>query len=177
MATKKTNQPSVRRDDAILADEYITIMNICPMSLTLSTEPYGKGRVINMPKFGDTRRVSYNDLVRMMDTHPTFVEKGFFYILDERVVRKHGLSEVYSKILTKEKLDQILDMGVDALELYESANETQQDFINSVLIRRIRDEEFVDYNLIAKIEKVSGVKITEKARQAQEIMREEEEVK
>ena len=172
MKTKKTNQPSVQ-STSILADEYIDIMNICPMALTLSTEPHGRGRLINFSKFGDKRRVSYTDLVRIMDSHPTFVEKGFFYILDERVIRKHGLQEVYGNILNKEMLDKILDMGVDALDIYQSANETQRGFINDVLIRRIRDEVYVDLNLVSRIEKIAGVSIIEKGRQVRELMREE----
>ena len=166
MTTRKKTQPSVPVREEIFADEYITVMNTCPTALTLSTEPFGKGRVINFPKFGDTRRVSYTDLVRVMDSHPTFLEKGFFYILDDRVVRKHGLSEIYAKIMDKEKIDKILDMGVDALELYKEANDTQRGFIDFIIIRRIRDGVYVDLNLVAKMEKVSGVKLMELANSA-----------
>lgn len=172
MTTKKSkNQPNVReREDEIYSDEYINVLNICPTALTLSTEPGGKGRVINFSKFGETKRISYTDLVRVMDTHPTFLEKGFFYILDERVIRKHGLTEVYKSILDKDKLDKILDMGLDALSIYKQANETQREFINGTLIRRIRDEVYVDLNLVSKIEKISGVKLMEIARDAREMM-------
>lgn len=174
MKTKKQNQPSVK-NESILADEYIDVMNICPMALTLSTEPHGRGRLINFSKFGEIKRISYTDLVRVIDSHPSFVEKGFFYILDERVIKRHGLQEIYATIMNKEKLDKILDMGIDAIEIYKSANPTQRGFINDVLIRRIRDEVYVDLNLVSKIEKISGVSIIEKGRQTRELMQDEEE--
>lgn len=175
MANKKTSNARTR-DAEIFSDEYIAVMSICPMSLTLTTEPFGKGRSYNFAKFGETKRISYADLVRIIENHPTFLEKGFFYILDERVWMKHGLSEIYKGILTKENIEKVLDMSTDALELYKSATDAQKDFINKILIRRVRDEEYVDYGLVSKIEKLSGVKIIEKAREARELMQEEETV-
>jgi len=172
MATRKKTQPNVQKREKIqeiLADEYIEVMNICPMPLTLSTEPLGKGRTYNFIKFGDVKRIVYNDLVRIMDSASSFLEKGFFYIMDDRVIRKHGLSGVYDQLLTKEKMDKIFDMGVDAYSLYTSATEHQKNFINTILIRRVRDDEYVDFNLLAKIQKNFGVDIVEKGRTAKEM--------
>jgi len=159
----------------IFADEYVSVMNICPMALTLTSEPYGRGRKLDFLKFGDTRQVAYSDLVRMMDNHPTFLEKGYFYILDQRVIQKHGLAQVYENILDKEKLDKIFSMGEQSLELYKQASDSQRGFIERVLIKKIRDGEQVDLNLISKIEKVSNSKIMERANQAREIMEDVEE--
>lgn len=167
---KSTGQSRVE----IYADEYIPVMNICPMQLSVTTEPFGQGRPYNFTKFGDIRNIAYQDLVRIIDNHQRFLEGGFFYILDQRVVQKHGLVEIYKKLLTKEKLDKIFEMSEGALELYELANQQQKEFINRVLIAKIRDGEDVDLNMISKIEKISGEKIIEKAKAAQEIMNPEE---
>lgn len=172
MATRKKTQPSVQRREPleeIYADEYIQVMNICPMPLTLSTESLGKGRTYNFLKFGEIKRIVYGDLVRIMDSASTFLEKGFFYIMDDRVVRKHGFTGIYDQLLTKEKLDKIFDMGVDAYALYSSATENQRKFIDTMLVRRVRDDEFVDFNLLAKILKNFGVDIVEKGRTAKEM--------
>ena len=172
---RQTNKPQANNRVEIFADEYISVMNICPMALTLTSEPFGRGRKVDFQKFGDTRQVAYSDLVRMMDNHPNFLEKGYFYILDQRVIQKHGLIQIYEKILNKEKLDKIFSMGDSSLELYKQASESQREFIDRVLIRKVRDGEQVDLNLISKIEKVYGSKIMEKANQAREMMEDIEE--
>lgn len=170
----KTSQANVR-EDAIFSDEYIPVMSICPMPLTLHVEPYGGGRGYNFPKFGDKKNIAYSDLTRIMETHSTFLEKGFFYILDERVIRKHGLLDVYKNILEKENLQKVFELGDNALELYKMANDTQKEFIHKVLIKKIRDEEYVDLNLVSKIEKLSGEKIIEKGNEARNLNEVEEE--
>lgn len=171
----RKQKPTERTRIEIYADEYIPVMNICPMQLSITTEPFGQGRVYNFPRFGDVKNISYQDLVRIIDNHQKFLEGGFFYILDQRVIEKHGLIETYKAILTKEKLDKIFEMTEGALEIYKMANEQQREFINRVIIRKIRDGEDVDLNLVSKIEKLSGEKLVEKARAAQEIMNPEEE--
>jgi len=172
---RKQNTTGRTARNEIFADEYISVMNICPMQLSLTTEPYGQGRAYNFTKFGDVRNISYQDLVRVMDNHQRFLEEGFFYILDERVINKHGLVEVYKNLLTKEKLDKIFELAEGALEVYKSANAQQREFIHRVLIAKVRDGKEVDLNMISKMEKLSGEKIIEKARDAKEIMNPEEE--
>lgn len=181
MATKKNKQltdaqlrEEERIKNSVYADEFIPVMNICPMRLTLTTEPYG-GKETNFGGFGDVKRISYGDLVLIMNSHPRFVEQGFYYIMDERVVKKHGLSEVYNTILTKEKIEKIIDMGDEALGLYRSANETQRNFINGILIRKLINEEDIDLNMVSKISKISGIDLVEKARETRDIMQGEEE--
>ena len=170
MARKKITKNVEEKviDTNVYADEYIPVVNLYPGLLTLSTEPNGTGRQHNFPSFGDRRNVSYQDLVRIIDNNQGFLEKGFFYILDERVIRKHGLDEVYKKLATKEKLEKAFELKDNALEIYEFANEHQRKFIDRVLISKIRDGKNVDLNLVKKIEEISGVDIMEKAREAKE---------
>lgn len=174
MARRKVNTVEVLEENKeIIAGEYINVMNIYPYALTLTTEPYGRGRVFNFSKFGETKRISYQHLVSILENHPTFAEKGFFYILDKRVIDKHGLGDVYEKILDKERLEKIFDTGSDAVELYKEASDAQREFINSVLIRRMSRDEYVDLNVVSRIQKIAGVDLMSEAQKTKELMKEE----
>ena len=161
---KSTNQ-----EKPILADEFIEVISLTPYKLNLSTEPGGKGRVVKFEKFGDSRRISYSDLVRIIDTNQSFLESGYFYILDERVIRKHGLSYAYDAILTKEKLEEVFNLGKDTVLLYKSASEVQKKFIHQIIIDKLIKNESLDLNLVSQIEKLGGVNLIQSANEAKEM--------
>ena len=111
----------------VRSDEYIRVMSLLPHPLNLSTRDGGQGSVKRFGRFGEIKRILYKDLVDILDTNQRFAEAGYFYILNPEVVRQHGLDDVYEKILTKNKIEEILSMkSVDVAELYSSANDSQK---------------------------------------------------
>ena len=164
---KLVSSPPVK-DESLNADTYIPIVSLKFDTLNLSTKEIGKG-VISFTYFGQMKQVVYSDLIRIMENHPTFLKNGYFYILDNRVVRKHGLDEEYSKILNKDTIDQIL-MGnkTTSIELYKSAGEKQREVINDALIVKMINEEEIDLNVIDAFSRISGVNLLEKARISKE---------
>jgi hypothetical protein len=162
------------QEKPILADEFIEVVSLTPYKLNLATEPGGKGRVVKFEKFGDTRRISYSDLVRVIDTNQSFLESGYFYILDERVIRKHGLSYAYDAILTKDKLEQVFNLGTNSVSLYKSASEVQKKFIHQIIIDKLIKNESVDLNLISQIEKIGGANLIQSANEAKEMLETEQ---
>ena len=166
-------QPKTTNDNQekpILADEFIEIVSLTPYKLNLSTEQGGKGRVVKFEKFGDSRRVSYSDLVRIIDTNQSFLESGYFYILDERVVKKHGLSYAYDTILTKDKLERVFDLSPNSVALYKSAGEAQRKFIHQIILDKLIKNTDVDLNVISQIEKIGGISLIQSANEAKEMM-------
>lgn len=156
-------------ENEIRQDEYINVVSLCDMRLTLSTEGYGKGRLFSFAKFGDKKRILYSDLARIIESHSKFLESGYFYILDPRVVRVHGLDDVYEKLMTKEQIEKVLGGGGDVVEIYKSANPRQQEVMQSILVNKlIENPDSLDLNFIDKISRISGVKLVEKAQESVE---------
>jgi hypothetical protein len=86
------------------------------------------------------------------------------------------LDDTYTKILDKSKIEQIFEgNNTDALNLYKSSNPRQQEVIRDMLIDKLRDDEGFDLNLIAAISKYSKVDLQEKANDAREFLRIDEE--
>lgn len=177
LSGQSVNENSVAQfqDEPLNADTYIPIVSLRFDTLNLSTREIGKG-VIAFTYFGQKKQIVYSDLIRIMENHPTFLNKGYFYIMDSRVVRKHGLDEVYTKILTKDMIDQIL-MGnrTTSIELYKSAGESQREVINDALVKKLIEGSDIDLNVVDSFSKISGVDILEKARISKEYMEAEEE--
>ena len=164
-------QNSVDEDDfsniKIAQDEYIKVVSLCPMQLNLSTQGMGKGKVFRFEKFGEVKRILYSDLVDILEVHSGFVDQGFFYIMDKKVIRKHGLDEVYEKLLTKDQIQKIIDGDQkDSISLFESANDKQREFICDILIEKLQNEEKLDLNLIDRISRIAKVNIIDKAEEA-----------
>ena len=160
----------------ISSDDYVKVMSLCPVILNLCTRPYGQGKQFRFKAFGEVKRILYGDLVEILETNPTFAEAGLFFIMDERVIRRHGLDDTYLNILDKSKIEQIFSgNSVDALNLYKQSNPRQQETIREMLVDRLRDDENFDLNLIAAISKYSKVDLQEMANSAREFEQMDEE--
>lgn len=166
-----------RADEPIRQDEYIPVMSLLPYNLNLSTKEGGQGSIKKFTRFGEVKKILYKDLVDIMEVHPTFMESGYFYILDPRFIRQMGLDEMYSKILTKEKMELMLEANSEqAVTLYKSANSSQQEVLIQILIEKVRNNpESVNLNIIDKISRESGINIQERAEQGKPLPEEEEE--
>jgi hypothetical protein len=158
-------------DSKIQLDDLISVMSLLPYTLNLSTLASGKGRVIKFTHFGEVKRILYKDLLEIMENNSNFLEAGYFYILHPALIRHHGLGDVYSKILTKEKIEEVLGVSSDeSLKLYESANFKQQEVIIQTLIDKVKDNpDSVDLNMVDKISRVSKVDIVKRAEDARAI--------
>lgn len=184
MMTEQPRQPKQeiieerqQRDNNIRLDDYVDVISLCPMPLNLSTQGNGRGMVFKFSKFGEKKSILYKDLVNIIENQRTFLEAGYFYILNKDVIRKSGLDDMYSKILTQENILQILDGdSKEALSLYSSCNERQKELIVEMILQRLlADPESIDLNLVDKISKASGTDILGKINFSKEIIEAEEE--
>lgn len=154
----------------IALDEYVEVMSLYPGKLNLSTEKLGKGRTFSFSSFSETKRILYNDLASIMENYYSFMERGYFYILSEKVIRKHGLNDMYDKILTKDlMLKAIACDAANAFKLYESANSSQREILDGMIVNELKIENpNMDMNIVAKISKLANkdlVKLAEEAKQ------------
>ena len=159
----------------ISQDEYITLISLYPNILTLTEDPKGKGKKFTFAKFGETKRILYSDLTKLLENHSggdytDFFKEGYVLIANDRVIRRHGLNESYGKMLTKDKIKQIVDgKGSNLVEIFKMATKAQQIFICDMLIAKFANGEDVDLNLVDSLSRVSGIKIQEKAEEAKRV--------
>jgi len=152
-------------------DDYIKVVSLCLTRLNLSTLGMGKGKIFTFKEFGETKRILYSDLVEIIEHQDRFLKDGLFYIDDSRVIRRHGLDEVYSSILTKETIEKIMKNSQNAVSLFNSANDKQKETIARMFIDKLIKGEDVDLNLIDAITRLSNIKIVEIADEAKSYLK------
>lgn len=162
-ANMKENKAEYTKED-IRPDEYVEVMSLLPYPLTLTTQPKGGGKAYKFNKLGEKKRILYNDLVDIIEIQQRFLQSGMFYILDKRVIKKHGLDDLYDNILDKEKLERIIECDtMDVLSMFKLATKKQQEIIGDVLTQKIVDNEPIDLNIVSQIEKIGKLSIIKRA--------------
>ena len=167
ISTQQDFTATLDSTEELRADSYITVISLYPARLTLSTKPGGKGDLFNFQSFGEQKSMLYGDLVSIMESHSEgtdFLREGYYYIADERVIRRHGLNEIYKRILSKEKIEQILSLkGSDVVPLFQSACKPQQLIICDMLVDMIARGKEVDKNLISAISQSADIDVLKKS--------------
>lgn len=158
--TKKKLTPVVEDnfvDESMSPSEYVKIMSLVPFGLNLSTRERGQGKTFKFSSFGEVKNVLYQDLLDIMETHRNFMESGYFFILNPKVVRIQGLNDLYNRILTKEKIEQILTGAKDYMEVFNACNDSQKNVIVEMIVDKLfKEPESIDLNVVDKISRVSG---------------------
>lgn len=156
--------------EEIKNDDYIKVISLCDSSMSVSTLGYGKGKQFRFKEFGDTKRIVYNELVSILEYYPHFIKDGRLYIADPRVIRRHGLDDIYTTIIGKEKIQKVLDCNDEqSVLLFEKANEQQRAIIVEMLVTKIANGKDLDLNIVDKISRIAKVDITKKANEMKEL--------
>jgi hypothetical protein len=154
----------------IALDEYIKVMSLCPNELNLSTRKGKGGKTFVFNKLYEVKRIMYQDLADILENHRNFVDAGFFVILNKDVIRHQGLDDAYAKILTKEKMEDILKgNSTDAVNLFKSANPEQQEVICRVMVEDIVNGKEVDLNFVDRISRIVGYNLIERVEDIKKI--------
>jgi hypothetical protein len=154
----------------INGDDYIKVISLCPYTLNLSTQSKGRGKLYTFTKFGEVKRIVYRDLIDIIENHSNFLNDGLFLIMNRDVIRRHGLDDLYSKLLTKEKIEEILQGNQsDAVNMFRSANPRQQEMICNMIISDMVDGKEMDLNFIDRLSRVVGYNIIEKVEDAKKL--------
>lgn len=151
--------------------DYVKVMSLLSWRLNLCTREKGQGKIYKFDHFGQVKKIIYADLVDILEADAGFMEEGAFIILNPKVIRIHGLDETYSKILTKEKIEKIIDGSDENLALFVSTNKRQQEIIVDLIIEKlIKDPSCLDMNMIDKLSRLSGISISEKANSSRQLL-------
>lgn len=155
-------------------EDLIPVMSLCATHLVLTRDEKGTRPYWEFDKFGDVQQIQYSYLLEIMNAHRTFLESGIYYIMDKRVIKRHGLQPIYDKLLTKEKIEKMLSGSqVDsAIELYKNASNHQKNSIETMLLDKIRNGQFNDLGSISKFSKAAGKdfnKIVERQKELREL--------
>ena len=148
----ETNQNQEIYDDIPL-NKQIRVMSLCPHKLNLSTENRGHGHRYVFENYGEVRKIPYVDLLAINQKHKNFMEGGKYIILDDRVAEEEVPEHIREKILNKENVDAILSSKENAIGLFQKANPKQQKVISDIIVTKGINNEYVDFNLIANIDK------------------------
>ena len=155
-------------EEEVPLNSYIKVMSLIPYELNISTERHGKGRIFTFRGYGKTKRIIYQELEKIIEENRHFLERGFFIILDKRVVRKHGLDDAYKNIMNKEKMDMIL-LGFqggdvkenDILTFAKSAPKEQQKILATMIIDKRINGETIDLNLFDKLGRIMNMDLNQ----------------
>jgi hypothetical protein len=158
---QKTAPVQKKLTEDIRANEFIKVMSLLGNKLNLSTQPHGRGKTFSFDRFGEIKSILYSDLVEINNNQKNFMEAGYYYILDDRVVEIEGLGEVYARILNKKQIEDIISNRETAIALFQKANPKQQSVITNFICEKILSGEQVDYNLVNEIDRIS-IKLDEK---------------
>ena len=178
--TEKYNDVSnTPEDEKLHMEDYIKVISLNPNELNLTTERKGRGAIYVFEEFGDVINIPYGDLTSIIRNHRKFLKDGRFAILDSRVIRRHGLDESYSKLLTKENFEAILTGSLsntsngnqsDAVKLFENANEIQKENVVRMFVDEIikNKNKNIDLNFIDRISRIYGENIAQRAEKVKE---------
>jgi hypothetical protein len=175
--SKGNSQESLDFDDIdqnntikINGDDYIKVISLCPYTLNLSTQSKGRGKLYTFTKFGEVKRIIYRDLIDIIENHANFMNDGLFLIMNRDVIRRHGLDDLYGKLLTKEKIEQILEGNQsDAVNMFRSANPKQQEMICNMIISEMVEGREMDLNFIDRLSRIMGYNIIDKVEDAKKL--------
>jgi len=137
-------------------DDYITLVSLCPHVLNLRVGRSTGAETYRFDGFGETSRVLYRDLAKIMDSNKKFTRGGYYYILDERVIRQHGLNDAYDSILKKEEIERIFVENKSAEEIFIRATDSQKTLLAEMVVNKIANGENVDMNLVRTIDETLG---------------------
>ena len=147
-------------NDDIRADEEILIVSLMPNRLNL----VGDGGVVFLTfnEMYEEQYIDYATLKEIVRTNRQMAKNGRFYIMDEKVVNKLRLKNDYKNILTPDQLKTLVSQDVNrAISLYELANSRQKSIIIEMVKQSKFDGKEVDYNLLKRLEELSGVELVD----------------
>jgi hypothetical protein len=157
------------KSNDIAPNEYVNVMSLVPNPLNLSTKPRGTGKIFRFEKFGTIKRMFYSELLDVIENHPNFFEGGLFYILDSKVIELNNWNDLYGTILTKDKMESVLNNAPNALQVFEGANDKQRDIIIKFFVEKIVNGQPVDFNLIANINRIGNVDVQKLAEEMKQV--------
>lgn len=147
-ATSQTNE--VQEDDGVM------VISLVPHKLNLCTE-WGSGAIYTFNEMYEAQEIDWGDLKAIVRTNRDMVQKGRFYIADEKAVSKLRLKGLYGRLLSPDDLRGLFNQQPDkVIEMYNIAPDGQKESIVDMVVTRLESGEKVDANILQHLSKISG---------------------
>lgn len=172
---KEQEKPQARMAEQVSPNEFIKVMSLLNNKLNLSTQPHGRGKTFSFDRFGEVKNILYSDLIEINNNQKNFMEAGYYYILDDRVIDAENLADVYEKILDKKQIESIISNKEGAVAMFQKANPKQQNVIVGFITEKILNGEVIDFNIVNEINKACSVDINKKVQDTLEARKSQEE--
>ena len=160
-------------NNKISLDELIPVVSLVDYPLNLLSN--GRSAKYRFENFGQTKQIIYQDILQIIEQYQAFMQQGYFMILDERVIGRHGLQEIQSKLLSKEKLEKILNGDASAVSIFKSSSESQKNMIIGMMTRKLSsDPKSIDLNIVDEISRIAKINIQQNAEESRVLYTKEE---
>ena len=135
----------------------VPVMSGCLGKLVLSTDGKGMETKYKFYHMGEVQDIPYSDLKDICKNMKSFAQKGLFYILDEKIVKKLRLAGHYNKMATQDDIVNLFEHTPnEIIGIYSIASDEQKEIIVSMIMEKKNNGESVDYNVLAEIGKQCG---------------------
>jgi hypothetical protein len=130
----------------------IAVVSLSDGGVNLRTSKDSSGKTFRFDKFGHKVSITHADLSDVLSTNRSFIEDGTVYICDKQFVNNNYLEEKYRTFLTVDTINNILNFSIeDIKEMVANTTSAIQDTIVSLLVKKINNNESVDFNKIEAI--------------------------
>lgn len=124
----------------------------------------------NFKEYGAIQNIRFDDLSDIVAAYPHTMENGLIYICDKDAVEELGLTEAYSKLCTKEKIDEVSQLNTDIdVDFFVNMETNMRDSIARKIAQSLKDGNYYDRNRLADINKRCGVDIEQIAKDLEDI--------
>lgn len=150
----------------------IKVINLMHNPLNIATQPNGRGRVYSFRNYGDSRLIKFDDLADIVASYPYTMEHGLAYICDKEAVEELGLSDEYTKLFDKERMDRVVWLREESdLDLFLGMDINLQESTARRIAELMNANERMDYNYLRIIKEKTGIDIEAIAKELKELQR------
>lgn len=168
----KSQPVVVSNNNESIRGKKVKVVNLMQNPLNISTEPNGGGRTYSFKNYGDSRLIKFDDLADIVASYPYTMEHGLAYICDKEVVEELGLTDDYTKLFDKERMDKVVKLREESdLDLFLGMDINLQDSAARRIAELINANERMDYNYLRTIKEKTGIDIEEIAKELKELQR------
>lgn len=175
---ENNNAPTVvvsNDNSSVIRGKKIKVINLMQNPLNIATQPNGRGRVYSFRNYGDSRLIKFDDLADIVASYPYTMEHGLAYICDKEAVEELGLSEEYTKLFDKERMDKVVWLREESdLDLFLGMDKNLQESVAIRIAELMNANERMDYNYLRTIKEQTGIDIEAIAKELKELQRKPE---
>lgn len=111
--------------------------------------------------FGDEQEIPFGELkATRMGNYATFFKRQWFLIDDQEVIKQLGIEKYYKDQLSYNELNEIFNLNKeDIVKRVKNISEYQRDTLGYLTVKKIKNNEINDLNVIRSLEDVLHTKL------------------